>query len=101
MLRLSEHPFLAKLRFAFQTEEHIHFVMDYYGEMRRSTSIIESQMHIHTRRSSTSVLSHKTCKHIYFVMGLLWCTGTIGGAVGAIGYLVAVGCYRILQDTTA
>jgi len=31
MLRLSEHPFLAKLRFAFQTEEHIHFVMDYYG----------------------------------------------------------------------
>jgi len=31
MLRLSDHPFLAKLRYAFQTEEHIHFVMDYYG----------------------------------------------------------------------
>jgi len=31
MLKLSEHPFLAKLRYAFQTEEHIHFVMDYYG----------------------------------------------------------------------
>jgi len=27
----SEHPFLAELRYAFQTEEHIHFVMDYYG----------------------------------------------------------------------
>ena len=30
MLRLN-HPFVAKLHYAFQTKDLIHFIMDYYG----------------------------------------------------------------------
>ena len=76
MLKLKDHPFLAKLRYAFQTEvpcrvinrlrarlpppwlvseltawveqEHIHFVMDYYGGGELFWHLHRSPLHSHS-----------------------------------------------------